>query len=70
MCATVKSLITMRFVFVAALFACASFAAPLPADHVLYDGTLGGVIKTLSGVTGAVGDLVNQLTGDLGQGSS
>ncbi|KAJ2206132.1 hypothetical protein IW145_002348, partial [Coemansia sp. RSA 521] len=30
--------------------------------------TLGGVVKTLSGLTEAVGDLVNQLTNDLGQG--
>ncbi|KAJ1836254.1 hypothetical protein IWW55_005329 [Coemansia sp. RSA 2706] len=59
----------MRFIFVTALLACVSFAAPLPAEHVPYDGTLGGVVKTLSGLTGAVGDLVNQLTNDLGQGA-
>ncbi|KAJ2754231.1 hypothetical protein H4R27_003225, partial [Coemansia aciculifera] len=58
----------MRFAFIATLFICAVSAAPLPADHVLYDGTLGGVVKTLSGLTAAVGDLVNQLTNDLGQG--
>ncbi|KAJ2778215.1 hypothetical protein H4R18_004739 [Coemansia javaensis] len=58
----------MRLALVSVLLACVAYAAPLPAEHALYDGTLGGVIKTLSGLTGAVGDLVNQLTNDLGQG--
>ncbi|KAJ1735323.1 hypothetical protein LPJ61_000609 [Coemansia biformis] len=58
----------MRFAAVAILFACAAYAVPVPAEHALYDGTLGGVIKTISGLTEAVGNLVNQLTNDLGQG--
>ncbi|KAJ2708370.1 hypothetical protein H4R19_004778 [Coemansia spiralis] len=58
----------MRFIAVAVLFACAALAAPAPVERVPYDGTLGGVVKTLSGLTEAVGNLVNQLTNDLGQG--
>ncbi|ORX73577.1 hypothetical protein DL89DRAFT_263623 [Linderina pennispora] len=60
----------MRFFLVATIFAAVVAAAPAPApvEHVPYDGTLGGVVKTLSGLTEAVGVLVNQLTNDLGQG--
>ncbi|KAJ2005853.1 hypothetical protein H4R26_001729 [Coemansia thaxteri] len=43
-------------------------AAPLPADRALYDGTLGSLLKTLSGLTEAIGVIVNQDTNDLGQG--
>ncbi|KAJ2335449.1 hypothetical protein GGI00_001351 [Coemansia sp. RSA 2681] len=60
----------MRFSFIATLFVCAAVsAAPLPVERVPYDGTLGGVVKTLSGLTEAVGQLVNNLTNDLGQGA-
>ncbi|PIA17524.1 hypothetical protein COEREDRAFT_80519 [Coemansia reversa NRRL 1564] len=58
----------MRLIFVTALFACAAYAAPLPAEHELYSGTLGGIIKTLSGLTEAIGNLINENTNDLGQG--
>ncbi|KAJ1802861.1 hypothetical protein LPJ56_006037, partial [Coemansia sp. RSA 2599] len=53
----------MRFVFLAALLVAVASAAPV--EHVPYDGTLGGVVKTLSGLTEAVGNLVNQMTNDL-----
>ncbi|KAJ2854104.1 hypothetical protein GGI22_004613, partial [Coemansia erecta] len=57
----------MRFYAIASLLICAAAAAPLPAGHVPYDGTLGGVLKALAPITGAVGDVVNNLTNDLGQ---
>ncbi|KAI9503546.1 hypothetical protein BX070DRAFT_224110 [Coemansia spiralis] len=59
----------MRFYVVLSVLACAVAAAPLPAQHTPYDGTLGGLLKTLAPITGAVGDVVNKLTNDLGQGS-
>ncbi|KAJ2215445.1 hypothetical protein EV179_002230 [Coemansia sp. RSA 487] len=37
-------------------------------QHTPYDGALGGLVKTLAPITGAVGDVVNKLTNDLGQG--
>ncbi|KAJ2090478.1 hypothetical protein IW138_002690 [Coemansia sp. RSA 986] len=37
-------------------------------SHTPYDGALGGLVKTLAPITGAVGDVVNKLTNDLGQG--
>ncbi|KAJ2376133.1 hypothetical protein IW150_002154 [Coemansia sp. RSA 2607] len=58
----------MRITFVVALLVAAVAAAPMPVERVPYDGTLGGILKTLSGLTEAVGNLVNEKTNDLGQG--
>ncbi|KAJ2758861.1 hypothetical protein H4S06_002502 [Coemansia sp. BCRC 34490] len=58
----------MRFYAIVSLLVCAVAAAPLPAQHIPYDGLLGGVVKAAAPVTGAVGEVVNRLTNDLGQG--
>ncbi|KAJ2720445.1 hypothetical protein GGI07_004591 [Coemansia sp. Benny D115] len=58
----------MRFTFVAALLVAVVAAAPAPVEHVPYAGTLGGLLKDLSGITEAIGILVNEKTNDLGQG--
>ncbi|KAJ2510690.1 hypothetical protein GGI11_005391, partial [Coemansia sp. RSA 2049] len=57
----------MRFYAIVSLLVCAVAAAPLPAQHIPYDGLLGGVVKAAAPVTGAVGEVVNKLTNDLGQ---
>lgn len=58
----------MRYSFVAALFVAIVSAAPMPQEHKPYDGVLGDLIHRLSGITAALGEQVNDLTNNLGQG--
>ncbi|KAJ2516948.1 hypothetical protein H4217_004264 [Coemansia sp. RSA 1939] len=47
----------MRLYAIVSLLVCAVAAAPLPAQHIPYDGLLGGVVKAAAPVTGAVGEV-------------